>query len=679
MDRRWLRGNRSTAIPRHIVCFDTETTPEAIAFKRGAKGRFIFQNEADYFSARGTEVFADLHKMRLGVAASFDWFPDRIENFRTLHFTDADVFWSWTVDRGSPREPVWVFAHNVGFDLTVTGFWERLEAGEFTFGEKKHSTDKRDSPGKKRTRQPGFLCIDDPPVILSVHSRRGRHLMILDTINWFKQSLDSLGKRCGVRKTKMPEFADSDEIWFRYCEQDVKILVQVVRDLCDTIHNNDLGQFRWSAPAQAFAAFRHRFYPVKIEMHDEEPVRALERQSYFGGRVECFKLGKFRSPLWQLDVASMYPSVMRANKYPHRLLYHWLDSPDRKPDVAGLRLNHIAEVEIESSHESFPFRQENQTIFALGKYTTTLAGPELIRARDAGAIVSIGRWSQYALAPLFREFVDYFWDERLKAKAVGDEVWQQFCKLMMNYLYGKFGQAKSSWEDLGLDRDTTAWTEWCTVSTVTGETNTFRTIGHHTQKLLGLREHPNAFPAIAAFVTAYGREALLRLMKLAGLSNVYYCSTDCLITNEDGFRALESAGEIEPGTLGKLVIEAAGRTGEIRSVHQYRVGRKSRFGSRKKSATLNPDGSISETQFQSLGSIVKQPPQGGVLVWNRSRTFSCGYTRGAVDAKTGIVSPYVLDGQTSCSDWDAGNAGYPASTSEVSEAQPAKSPLTPTL
>ncbi len=679
MSRRWLKGNRSTAMPRHIVCFDCETLPEACTFKRGAAGKFIFHDEASFLGAPGMGFFGDLHKLRLGVAASFDWYPDRIDKFRTLRFTDADEFWSWTIDRGLPREPVWLFAHNVGFDLTVTGFWERLEAGDFTLDEKTELVIVDGELVEKTIHGPGFLCIDDPPVILSLHTPKHRHVMILDTINWFKQSLDSLGKRCGVVKSKMPEFAESDEVWFPYCETDVKVLVQVVRDLLDTVHSNDLGQFRWSAPAQALAAFRHRFYPVKIELHDQEPVRALERQSYFGGRVECFRIGTIRHPLWQLDVASMYPAVMREHKYPHRLLYDWLDSPDRKPGRESLSLNHIAEVEIKTEHETFPFRTPDQTIFPTGHYTTTLAGPELIRARDAGVIQSVGRWSYYALAPLFREFVDYFWPERCKAKSAGDEVWQQFCKLMMTSLYGKFGQAKSSWDDVGDDRDAVPWHQWTTHSTVTGETKSYRTLGYHVQELAGVREHPNAAPGIASYVTSYCRERLLEIMLAAGRENVYYCSTDCVIVNEAGRDRLDAAGEIQPDVLGKLNVEATGKTGEIRSVHQYRVGRKSRLGSRKKSAYEPNPGYVVETQFQSLGSIVKHAPMGGVLVWKRGRVFKCEYTRGVVDPRTKWVSPIELHGEVSCSDWDAGNAGYPASTSEVSAAQPSKSPVTPAL
>ena len=46
----------------------------------------------------------------------------------------------------------------------------------------------------------------------------------------------------------------------------------------------------------------------------------------------------------------------------------------------------------------------------------------------------------YDQAPIFKAYIEYFYNRRLQAKADGNEAGSYMFKLMMNALYGKFGQ-----------------------------------------------------------------------------------------------------------------------------------------------------------------------------------------------------------------------------------------------
>jgi len=58
----------------------------------------------------------------------------------------------------------------------------------------------------------------------------------------------------------------------------------------------------------------------KIYIHDQVTTSEFEREAYFGGRVECFRLGNFTDEFfYNIDVNSMFPSVMKENLYPVKL------------------------------------------------------------------------------------------------------------------------------------------------------------------------------------------------------------------------------------------------------------------------------------------------------------------------------------------------------------------------
>ena len=70
-------------------------------------------------------------------------------------------------------------------------------------------------------------------------------------------------------------------------------------------------------------------------------------------------------------------------------------------------------------------------------------------------------------------------------------------------------------------------------------------------------ESYNSFPCISAHITAYARLYLWDLMAKAGRENVFYCDTDCIITNRQGYENLK--GLLHGHKQGRLKVEDKGR------------------------------------------------------------------------------------------------------------------------
>jgi hypothetical protein len=445
----------------------------------------------------------------------------------------------------------------------------------------------------------------------------------------------------GCEKLPMLSPDATDEEWYKYCRQDVVVIKTAILSYIDWIKENNLGKFRFTAPSQAMAALRHRWNKPAIKTHNNVALRKFERQSYYGGRLECYYIGQVAGKIYELDVTSLYPSVMRENLYPAKLLDFCLPTTHTRLEACEVGIDCIAEVRLHTQ-TGFPRREAYLgTIYPVGDYWTTLAGPELVQAKDLGAIKDVRGWARYELRDIFTGFVDFFWNYRLEQKKLGNTINADLAKLLMNGLYGKFGQQTSAWTDrpdipysgkLGL---------WGDDTFSDGGFPWFRNVGHCVQQFTGKQEHPFAFPAIAAYVTSYARELMRMYRKVAGERNCYYLVTDALFVNQSGFDNLTHSNLIHESELGSLRVKHSADIGEFTALHHYKIGEHAVNGSRKKSARANPDGSFSELQFESFEKVLMRQPDGSVHVKPVTKRYSKEYKRGTRQ-DDGWIKPLLL-------------------------------------
>jgi hypothetical protein len=614
-----LPHNKSEATPGTIIFFDTET----------------------HYDKRTAYATGQYHRLRLGYAIAGRLERGRWTREKRLRFTTATEFWTLVNACSDPRRPIWLFAHNIGFDLTTVQFPERMASDEFRLFDGTEGDSKTNRLGNKVKQDKGFVCLDNPPIILSLMHRDKWKLICIDTFNYWTTSLAKMGEMLGKPKLEMPAYEASDEDWFVYCQNDVEIAKDAVLGYIDWIKENNLGKFRFTAPSQAMAAFRHRWNKPQIKTHNNTALRSFEREAYYGGRLQCFYIGDVNEQVFELDVTSLYPSVMHEQLYPSKLVDFCLPNTHTTLTDTQIGLDTIAAVKLKTNI-GFPKKQGGLgTVYPVGEYWTTLAGPELVLAQELGLIKEIRGWAKYELRDIFTGFVTWFWQYRQEQTRLGNTLNSNLAKLLMNGLYGKFGQMTSAWRDRPDIPYQGVFGVWGEDTFADGGSSWFRSIGQCTQQFTKKEEHEYAFPAIAAYVTSYARKWMYNLIKVAGVDNVYYIATDALFVNNAGRRNLTNSGLVEDNTLGMLREKRVAESARFEALHHYTVGSYSCNGSRKKSARINADGSCTELQFESFERVLMRKPDASVHVKPITKRYAKVYNRGTV-TDSGWIKPLLI-------------------------------------
>jgi hypothetical protein len=635
---RYLKGNKSTATPQTLCFVDTET----LGRKTGEK----FDRE--------------LHTLRLGCATIGRIEGNMLTRRKTLDFKIAREFWDWLASNTRKSEPCWIFIHNAGFDLPVLEWMELLTDGTLTFKGKPRFYKNRKGEEVLSDAPKGFICIDSPPTILNFYDKTGKQYYVVDTLNYWVTSLAKIGEMVGTPKKKMPSFNDTDEEWFKYCRRDVDVLEQAVLGLVYWVKSNDLGKFRFTAPSMAMAAFRHRFNEARIVLHDVSEVKKLERRGYYGGRLECFFIGHIHAqdssevfyypgdyegnsilpvgPIYELDVASLYPSVMKDFLFPRNLVEYSQTGVESDLPTDCNTDELICDVLLQTDKPDYPLRHSLGTIYPVGKFITTLCGPEFTRALTSGHVVKVYQWARYELATVFTGFVDFFWSYRRQCELEGKKIEADLAKLLMNSLYGKFGQQISEWSNVAEDDSLDPWEQGCDIDIKGNKINQWRTIGKMLQVRGEPQEHPSSFPGIAAYVTSYGRQRLYEFMEIAGRCNVLYISTDAIYVTQTGYNNLFRKRCIADRTIGKLSVKHDAPAATFTTLHNYQLGDRICKGSVKKSAVEISSRSYSELHFESFHKSLTSKPKAGVYVENHIKTIPNSYKRGK-KTKSGWVAP----------------------------------------
>jgi len=665
-----LKRNHCNAIPRYIVAFDTETVP----IQSDINGRTF------------------THKWRLATAVYARIVGMRPSGLRVERFTDPDQWWAFLKGLTGSRHTVWCVAHNALFDLVVARMPEQFFNSTLVI-DKPRGKRNRVEPDPEHPHCHGIKVLECPPFILGAKfpETQGR-VVFVDSLNWFPQSLASLGESAGIPKFPMPAFEECDETWFRYCERDSQIVFTTFVELIKWVADNDMGMFRYTAPAQAMSAYRHRFMTHKIFIHDNAEIKQLERRAYFGGRTEVFRMGKVGTIIHQLDVNALYPSVMADGYFPCRLkrseirLEYLPMLPDLDWDSS------IAEVALSTPEPLFPIRTPNVIIYPTGEFRTTLAGAELGYAKHHGYIRGVRSWAEYDVAPLFADWVAELWAMRSLYRRESNTLYAEFSKKLMNSLYGKFGQLAHEWVESADEIAAEPWSSWTVLDMTTGKRTRYRSVGWDVQRQIDRRvftvrkaieqgiettelteesaELEGTFPAISAFVTAAGRMRMNNLRSMAGHRNVFYQGVDGLMVTSEGLRNLDAKGQLGTTELGLLRLELSTDDGEIFGCSDYTLADKVVLAGRARTWFDHESGELLQRKFSIANHLFRGVNLDAVqeqdLPWKRTSR----YCKGVVQPD-GWVVPFELaaaplPATQGCNPADAAVSAIADTTGEIS-------------
>lgn len=526
----FIKHNKGTETSSSLLFFDTETWP---------------------FGLNSTTPIIG-HKLRLGVVSHFRLEDSEITRREVLRFKTAEQFWEFLHSKLSSSRPLICYAHNLIFDFRILGGFSKLIGWK---------------------GQDWKLVLSNPPTILK-GKIDGCSVSFIDSMNYYRSSLAAIGRDVGIPKDIMPAFTATDEAWWDYCEQDVRILETAIVSLHRLIRDNDLGVMGPTVSACAMHAWRHRFMNVPVAVHDNLDAVQLERRAYYGGRCEAYRIGSIQGDAWRVDVNSLYPYVMRRHLYPSKLVGIF-DRPPIEWMARNLtQYGGVASVWVECGEDRYPKRRDEGPIYPVGVYRTTLCGAELESAVNRGHVIGVQRCALYVMADLFSEYVDFFYAMKKEHNQAGNSTMRLLSKLFLNSLYGKFAQNSPRFVSRPEYPPPTLWGPFQVVNSIKGTKFRALAIAGHTLEETDRGEAFDNLVAISAFVTSYGRVYMDDLKRRAGLPNVHYEDTDSLIVNTAGLDNLALAGLIGSDGLGELRGDGIADVLTVHGLKDYQFGHK---------------------------------------------------------------------------------------------------------
>lgn len=635
-----MSENHSTRTPTNVAVVDTETIP-------------IPSDQ------RGSTC---THVLRLGVARG--WRNDKGQASRhdDCTFRDVETFWAWLDGRMSRDRPLWLFAHNLGFDLSVLKVWERFQSGDLQLEAGPRFTQSRRTGGADGRPFRGVLVTEDPPTLLIAQDRQGRTLRCADTLNWFMCSLATLGSSVGLEKLPMPGELADDNDWLTYCQRDVDVLEKVVKELIAFTHTNDLGVFKMTAASQAMHLFRHKCLDCAIVIDTDREPKRLDRLCYHGPRCSVYFAGAVvppgqaalgqlagvpqstpvldEGPVYVLDLTAAYPAVMASNLFP-TAFRGWFEniSPDRlRGLLRGLAC--LAEVTIEDGADCWPHVVKGERCWDRGRFVTHLCGPELIRALDRGVVQAVHRVTTYTQDRPFGSFCKLTWAMRERYRKEDRPLWATLCKTLANALHGKFGQRTHEWDLLPGQVAECPWGTFVKWSVDRQVFATFRSIAHHVQAQGDGDECAGGFPAIAAYTTAYHREMMRQARTCAGPRDTLYESADTLHVTSAGYRSLHKGGWIADHEPGKFRVVSTHDLAIYYGPKCYKLDSKLTVAGVSSKAIMDARGMWHQTNFLRLDSLLSHDRPEGPVSFERTIEAPAPQVRGVINPD-GWVDPIL--------------------------------------
>jgi len=364
----------------------------------------------------------------------------------------------------------------------------------------------------------------------------------------------------------------------------------------------------------------------------------MERKAYRGGRTEAFFIGQCPGfKFYALDINSMYPYVMRKFQYPVKLI-------DIAENISVNELRSIlknkmviADVEIDISEPAIAYK-DKRLIFPVGRFRVCLTTPELFWVLVNGKITRVHKVAVYRGEYIFREFIDSMFSLKAMYEREGNTIFREITKLIMNSLYGKFGQKNPVWEKLPDSPDSQVGSE-IVYDFDTGERHQYKYLYHQSWRKNGEEPASDTFFAIPSHVTAYARLHLWNMIVTAGRDNVFYVDTDSLFVNGEGKERVSEW--IKENELGMLKVVTSAPTLLIRGAKDYVFGDIEKIkGIRKEDKKVSAN-EYEGWRFRKVLTAWNKNTFGKMIIDYVSKILKRNYEKGKV-RKSGRVDPFRL-------------------------------------
>lgn len=401
-----------------------------------------------------------------------------------------DVFIEWLLDNLYDGDVV--YAHN-------GGKYDFLFIMHFLKAHKEHKIKK--------------MLIIHGSIVKFVVVYNGKSIEFRDSFAILPKSLRSLTNDFDVLHKKLEMDYDigiDDARYEEYFNNDLMGLYEVLLQASDLHEKPTLA-------ANALNIFSNDFYRGRISSNSMK-INNIFRESYYGGRVEIFKMAG--QELNYYDVNSLYPSVMYDFKYPLPIKNNYEITYSLSNKYEG-----VYKCSIEAPYLKIPLlpiKHDKKLVFGIGSWSGWYASQELRKAKELGYKVNIIYGYKFLASDyIFREYVEHYYKIKKNSKGAKKAI----AKLMLNSLYGKFGQ-RNELESWKID------IQGRSKASMYKDVYKYYNVGGFNVSVKKFRINaPFMHTEIASMITANARLRLYSLIERAGMNNVYYCDTDSIITS----------------------------------------------------------------------------------------------------------------------------------------------------
>ena len=423
-----------------------------------------------------------------------------------------------------------VIAHNIGFDFRIVHFINNLMEDEFL-------------NLKCKAR-----LLDSVLYVKFTSNNDNYVIQFLDSKNYFPMSLEKLAKNFNLGKINIEEYDLDYEEWNLQLYKTGKIRVMTDTEILYKAMQSFINMgfnYGVSLASTSFNTFKKQYLKRIIYLDDEFINLSLD--IYHGGIVMPYILSREKQ-LYDYDINSLYPYVMKNNLYSVSYKgkendYRWIYD-----DIKNKAYNYILKVRYRCTERSPIFVKHDNQLMPFLEGEEYITGFEYLRLYENGYVQILEAYKFYN-DDLFSEFIDYFYNKRL----LGTGYEKLFYKLIMNSLYGKFGQHKSKSEFIKIDKlepyIKDIIDEYYYMDRIEIDGEFYSIYGNFVSKKIDLPVRYN--PLIASEITANARMINYDYSKLFGFENVYYTDTDSFFTTS-------TKELLEGNELGKLKIQKKG-------------------------------------------------------------------------------------------------------------------------
>jgi hypothetical protein len=392
--------------------------------------------------------------------------------------------------------------------------------------------------------------------ISCVYNYHSKHktgkITFIDTFNYLKASVESLGKIIGESKLSKPKhlgkFVKQDSIEGNKLEiyniKDAEISFKFMQFMQKEF--NKLGvNIKFTAPSTSLNLFRCKYMDKPILQPNKEILKTFYN-SYYGGRCETFIRGTIKEKLFYYDINSLYPTAMHNNIFP-------FPNSIEEDIKLNMSLNDIYKYEgislcnviIDKNIIPFlPYRnEEEKLIFPLGTFKGWYSHAELKKAISLGYKIELLQSIIYKETHKpFIKYVDDLYNLRKEFKKQNNPA-EVIVKLALNSLYGKYAQKMNRQEILFLYNvtDCKKYDDAIEINKSCPYDKPRYNINIPNDKLpiayiedTETEVYPKFInPVYSVYVTSYSRIMLYEFIEKVLLKGgkVFYCDTDSIITN----------------------------------------------------------------------------------------------------------------------------------------------------